>query len=173
MLPFIALFLCQLQLPPSTPPLPPSSPPPSSLIEILPGIQTLPIVGTELRERDRERERLDQNQRRSSCPPSIVSAKHSFSLVDQGTRKSNRYFPVSAFLQKKNPKNLVPVRRSVGSRRCCVCVFRDLLINLCVYVVCVGWRINVTNPSIHWQSRRISKGLLVPGCLSLRGLVVC
>lgn len=131
MLPFIALFLCQLQLPPSTPPLPPSSPPPSSLIEILPGIQTLPIVGTELRERDRERERLDQNQRRSSCPPSIVSAKHSFSLVDQGTRKSNRYFPVSAFLQKKTPKTL--------------CQFGDLLAVGGAVYVCSGicWLIYV------------------------------
>lgn len=54
--------------------------------------------------RETEREGLDQNQRRSSCAPSIVSAKHSFSLVDQGTRKSNRYFPVSASCKNKKKK---------------------------------------------------------------------
>ncbi|TNM87045.1 hypothetical protein fugu_007275 [Takifugu bimaculatus] len=57
---------------PSTPPLPPSSPPPSSLIEILPGIQTLPIVGTELREGERERETTPEPAPFILCPVHCV-----------------------------------------------------------------------------------------------------
>lgn len=68
----VAYFLCQLQLPHTAlpPPLCPPSPPPSSLIEILPGTQTLPILGTKLRERGKEREReTHKNLYQSSGAP--------------------------------------------------------------------------------------------------------
>lgn len=156
MLPFIVHFLCQLQLPQHSS---------SSIIttSFLPHWNSAWHTGAahcwHRAQRERPRESLDQNQRRSSCAPSIVSAKHSFSLVDQGTRKSNRYFPASASCKKTRKQICSSLEFCWQSRVLCVCVFRDLLINLCVYVVCVGWGINATNPSIHWQSSRLSKGL--------------
>lgn len=76
-----------------------------------------PLLAPSL-ERETERERLDQNQRRSSCAPSVVSAKHSFSLVDQGTRKSNRYFPVSASCKKKKTLRQFGDLLAVGGAVC-------------------------------------------------------
>lgn len=120
MLPLIVHFLCQLQLPQHS-----SS---SSIIittSFLPHWNSAWHTGAahcwHRAQRERPKEGLDQNQRRSSCAPSIVSAKHSFSLVDQGTRKSSGYFPASASC-KKNQKKSALVWSSVGSRGCCVCV---------------------------------------------------
>lgn len=81
---------------PTPPPLCPRSPPPSSLIEILPGTQTLPILGTELRERGRN---TQEPLPIVWCPLRCVCAKHSSCFADQGTRQSNRYFPTSAFCE--------------------------------------------------------------------------
>lgn len=85
--------------PTAPPPLCPPSPPPYPLIEILPGTQTLPILGTKLRERERESGKERNTQEPVPivwCPLRYVCAKHSSVLADQGTSQSNRYFPASA-----------------------------------------------------------------------------
>lgn len=119
---------------PTTPPplCPSSSPPPSSLIEILPGIQTLPILGTKLRERERGGERKHTR----TCTIRLVP--HPLCLPS-----------IHPVLRTKGPGNsigislpLLPAKICSNSEEFCwqlsvLCVLRDLLINLCVYVVCV------------------------------------
>lgn len=68
---------CQLQLPTTPPPFCPSSPPPSSLIEILPGTQTLPILGTKLGEREGERKHTGTSTVRLVPHPLCLPSIHS------------------------------------------------------------------------------------------------
>lgn len=111
---------------PTPPPLCPPSPPPSSLIEILPGTQTLPILGTELREGEREGE-THKNLYQSSGAPFVVSVPS--------------IHPVS---RTKGPGSPIGISRPLLSAKICsnseefcwqlsvLCMFGDLLINLCL-----------------------------------------
>lgn len=57
-----------------------------------------------------------------------------------GDQEIQWVFPCLCFLQKKTKKICSSLEFCWQSRVLCVCVcvFRDLLINLCVYVVCIG-----------------------------------
>lgn len=139
--------------PTAPPPLCPPSPPPSSLIEILPGTQTLPILGTKLRERERNT---------GTCTNRLVPPPLCLPSIHPITRTKGPGNPIGISLP------LLPANICSNSEEFCwqlslLCVFGDSLINLCVYVVCIGWGMNPRNlhpPTVSGGSY----GLLLPQC---------
>lgn len=112
----VAYLLCQLQLPY------PSSSLPTITTSFLPHWNSAWHTDTSWHKAQRESSERERERGRNTqeplpivwCPLGCVCAKHSSRLADQGTRQSNRYFPL---------RKSAPIPRSfVGNWVCCVCL---------------------------------------------------
>lgn len=131
---------------PSSPPRP-SPPPPSPLIEILPGAQTLPILGTELREgRWVGRGWYTRTCAIVWCPVRCVCQAFNPCCGTEG-QGSPRGISMTLLPETSGGGIPAPICWKRARFSVCVCVCLGiLLINSCVYAICVRWRINTTIP---------------------------